>query len=85
MHAQEHQFTLVGIADCLNRLGLSFLAMQCDQEAQRRFREMFQDSGAIGDLQAWDRFEARFPSAFRAMYSFWCCRKDSCGPAGSAR
>jgi len=75
MHVQEHQFTLPQIADCLDRLGLRFLAMQCASETRRRFAEMFGNQAALGDLRAWDSFEARYPSAFRAMYSFWCCRK----------
>jgi hypothetical protein len=36
---------------------------------------MFDDPDALADFRALDRFEARYPSAFRAMYSFWCCRK----------
>ena len=79
MHVQEHQFTLPRIADCLDQLGLHFLGMQCEPDTQRRFHEMFQDPRAAGDIQAWDRFEARYPLAFRSMYSFWCCRKDGRG------
>jgi SAM-dependent methyltransferase len=75
MHVQEHQFTLPQIADSLDQLGLRFLAMQCAPETQRRFSETFPNRDALGDLRAWDSFEARYPSTFRAMYSFWCCRK----------
>jgi hypothetical protein len=28
------------------------------------------------DLEAWDRFEARFPETFAAMYVFWCDKPD---------
>ena len=74
MHVQEHQFTLPRIADCLDRLGLRFLGMQCSAETRRRFAEMFPDSLASLDLAAWDKFELAYPGAFTEMYAFWCCR-----------
>ena len=85
MHVQEHQFTLPRIADCLDQLTLHFLGMQCGPDTQRGFREMFQDPRAAGDIEAWDRFEARYPLTFRSMYSFWCCRRDSGGSVAAWR
>jgi hypothetical protein len=77
MHVREHQFTLPRIAECLDDLGLRFLGMQGSAEVQRQFLEMFPDTNAVLDLDAWDRFEQAFPATFIGMYSFWCCRKEA--------
>ena len=74
MHVQEHQFTLPRIADCLQRLGLRFLELECTPATRSRFREMFPDRGAETSLTARDRFEDAYPETFSGMYSFWCCR-----------
>ena len=75
LHVQEHQFTLPRIADCLDRLGLRFLGLECATVTRDRFRELFPDSGAETKLEAWHQFEETYPETFRAMYTFWCCRK----------
>ena len=75
MHVQEHVFTPVRLADCLDQLGLRFLGMQCTGETQRRFREMFSESASAVDLLAWDRFEEAYPSTFNGMYLFWCDKR----------
>jgi tetratricopeptide (TPR) repeat protein len=75
MHVHEHQFTLPGIAGCLDQLGLQFLGLECAATTRKRFREMFPDSDADNKLEAWHQFEEIHPETFRSMYSFWCCRK----------
>jgi tetratricopeptide (TPR) repeat protein len=75
MHVHEHQFTLPGIAVCLDQLGLQFLGFECDWPTRKRFREMFPDNDAANKLEAWHQFEEIYPETFRSMYSFWCCRK----------
>jgi Flp pilus assembly protein TadD/SAM-dependent methyltransferase len=75
LHVQEHQFTLPRIADCLDQLGLEFLGLECSGVTRDRFREMFPDNGAETKLEAWHQFEETYPETFRAMYTFWCCRK----------
>ncbi len=74
MHVQEHTFTLPQVGECLQELGLRFLGMECDPQVLEGFRRMFPESGALTDLDAWDRFEVANPGAFRAMYQFWCGR-----------
>ena len=75
MHVQEHQFTLPRIADCLDQLGLQFLGLECARATRDRFREMFPDRDADNNLDAWHQFEETCPASFKAMYTFWCCRK----------
>lgn len=75
MHVQEHLFTLLDIADCLDKLGLRFLGLECDVQVQERFRAMFPDKNAHGDLACWHRFEEAHPETFKSMYQFWCCKK----------
>jgi SAM-dependent methyltransferase len=75
MHVQEHNFTLPGIADCLDQLGLRFCSLQCETPMLDRFRAMFPEISARSDLDAWNRFEEAYPQAFKGMYQFWCCRK----------
>lgn len=76
MHSQEQTFTLPGIAEYLDRLGLRFLGFQCDAAILGRFRAMFPDYKALTDLALWDRFEEGHPESFKGMYQFWCCRKE---------
>jgi tetratricopeptide (TPR) repeat protein/SAM-dependent methyltransferase len=75
MHVQEHQFTLPRIANCLDRLGLQLLKLECSTAARARFMEMFPDRSADTNLAAWDEFEEAYPDTFTSMYAFWCCRK----------
>jgi tetratricopeptide (TPR) repeat protein/SAM-dependent methyltransferase len=75
LHVQEHQFTLPRIADCLDQLGLQFLGLECARATRDRFREMFPDRDADNNLDAWHQFEETYPASFKAMYTFWCCRK----------
>lgn len=75
MHVQEHQYTLPRIADCLDRLDLRFLQLECPVTTQVRFTKMFPDAGAGTDLTAWHQFELANPDTFKSMYTFWCCRR----------
>jgi len=75
LHVQEHQFTLPRIADCLDQLGLQFLGVECARATRDRFREMFPNSNADTNLDSWHQFEETYPDTFKAMYTFWCCRK----------
>ena len=76
MHVQEHTFTLPKIAECLDRLGLKLLEIECDALAKERFGRMFPDPSARIDPQAWDCFEAAYPETFRGMIQFWCCKDN---------
>lgn len=75
LHVQEHVFTLPRIAECLDRLGLRFLQFECAEATMARFRQSFPAADAGADLAAWHRFETAHPDTFKAMYTFWCCRK----------
>ncbi|MFO1325267.1 MAG: tetratricopeptide repeat protein [Burkholderiales bacterium] len=75
MHVQEHQFTLPRIAECLDRLDLQFLHLECPVATQVRFAGMFPGADVGTDLAAWHRFESAHPDTFKSMYTFWCCRK----------
>ena len=77
MHVREHQFTLPRITNSLDRLGLQFLEFECTEATRRRFREMFPDGDHDADLEAWERFEEAYPDTFKAMYTFWCCKKQN--------
>jgi SAM-dependent methyltransferase len=74
MHVQEHTFTLPQIAQCLDALGLRLLKVECNAQAQERFRTMFPDPAAATDPGAWDRLESAYPDTFRGMTQFWCCK-----------
>ena len=75
MHVQEHQFTIPRIEECLEELGLRFLAFECPPKTRESFREMFPDPAAETDLKAWHQFEEAYPDTFLLTYSFWSCRK----------
>lgn len=72
-HVQEVRFDLPRIARALAALDLVFLGFELPGESIRRaFVKEFPAPGAVRDLAAWDQFEARNPTAFAAMYQFWC-------------
>lgn len=72
-HVHETRFDLPRIARALEALDLEFLGFELPSDSIRRaFRSRFADPGAERDLAAWDAFEAEHPTAFAAMYQFWC-------------
>ncbi len=74
MHVQEHTFTPLQIAKCLDQLGLRLLKVECDALTQAHFDAMFPDPSTGTDFDAWDRMEQAHPDAFRGMIQFWCER-----------
>lgn len=77
MHVREHQFTIPRVEECLEELGLRFLAFECPPQTMKAFRQMFPDPVAETDLRAWNRFEEAYPDTFHATYTFWLCRKQA--------
>jgi tetratricopeptide (TPR) repeat protein/SAM-dependent methyltransferase len=76
-HVCEHGFTLPRIRDALEELGLRFIGFDLPSAFIRaRYRDFNPGDPAMTDLEAWDRFEARFPETFAAMYVFWCDKPD---------
>jgi tetratricopeptide (TPR) repeat protein/SAM-dependent methyltransferase len=72
-HSTEHRFTLPQIAQALVDLGLSFVGFDLPMpQVIQRYRELFPHDMHMVNLDAWDRFEQRYPQAFAGMYVFWC-------------
>jgi 2-polyprenyl-3-methyl-5-hydroxy-6-metoxy-1,4-benzoquinol methylase len=68
-HAHEERFTLPRIKDCLQQLGLRFVAMQSPGDmAMQAYRARFPDDPLGTDLDHWAAFEAEHPNTFAAMY-----------------
>jgi len=70
-HVQEHQLTLLEIADFLRQNQLDFLGFDLGGGALQMFRQRFPNPGAATDLALWHRFETENPSVFAGMYQFW--------------
>jgi tetratricopeptide (TPR) repeat protein/SAM-dependent methyltransferase len=75
MHVQEHQFSLSQVETCLANLRLQFLGLETPRTTLDRFREMYPNENSELNLASWQQFEDAYPSAFKGMYVFWCCRK----------
>lgn len=75
MHAQERDYTVGELAECLRELGLRFLGFQLPAAVQAHFAERFPSHDAALDLVAWDAYEREHPNTFAAMYQFWCARE----------
>ena len=72
-HVQEHQFTIPQLKRCLSELGLEFCGFEIGSETiGRRFKLEFSDKEDLYDLEKWASFENNNPTAFAAMYQFWC-------------
>lgn len=82
MHAQERDYTIGELAECLQELGLRFLGFQLPSSVQADFATRFPEPSARLDLRAWALYEHEHPNTFAAMYQFWCTR--SCVAAGIA-
>ncbi len=69
--AQEHRFTLAGVAGLLDGAGLRFIGMDVDARQAGLFRARFGDAGDRYDLMAWDALEAAHPNLFAGMFQLW--------------
>lgn len=71
-HVQEHRFTIPGIAQSIDELGLEFIGFEHESpEVTRRFRNRFPEAVAEQSLDAWRVFEEENPDTFAGMYQFW--------------
>ena len=72
-HVQEHRFTLLQVADCLNELGLKFCGFE-NSFIVNQFNEFAKGSKnkSMYNLESWHEFEEKHPSTFKGMYQFWC-------------
>jgi len=75
-HTMEHRFTIPAIAAALEELELDFIGFDPSipgvLEDYRRFNPA---DSAMTDLSAWERFEAKRPELFAALYVFWCQKR----------
>ncbi len=76
-HVQEHRYTLPMVKEHLDRLGLNFSGFHLDNNTLLRFDK--KSGRPRNDLDAWDRYERKYPETFRLMYRFWCKK-----PAGAS-
>jgi len=71
-HAQEHQFTLTQIEDCLAELDLMFCGFEFSSlQPVKEFTRLYPEPEQYYSLKAWDEFEIKFPNTFAGMYQFW--------------
>jgi tetratricopeptide (TPR) repeat protein/2-polyprenyl-3-methyl-5-hydroxy-6-metoxy-1,4-benzoquinol methylase len=76
-HAHEVQYTLPELGGVLENAGLDFLGFELGiAEVEEGFRREHPDA-VMTDLDAWDAYEQRHPHSFRAMYQFWCEKRDA--------
>jgi hypothetical protein len=68
-HVQEHQFSILQIADFLRESGFTFLGFETP--ARNSYLRRFPDDRAATNLANWAIFEAENPSTFATMYQFW--------------
>ena len=72
-HVQEHQYTVPGLKEMLERQDLEFLGFTMQsREPFDAFLERFPQPGALADLDNWAAFEEDNPDIFLNMYQFWC-------------
>ena len=70
-HVHELRFTLDGIQELVQTLGLDFLGFEVRAETRHGFERRFSGAGASTSFHAWKSYEADVPDAFRGMYQFW--------------
>jgi 2-polyprenyl-3-methyl-5-hydroxy-6-metoxy-1,4-benzoquinol methylase len=71
-HVQEHVFTPLEIASCLDGLGLQFLGFEfSNPEIRNRYITRFPDNPACDCLANWEVVEEENPDIFAGMYQFW--------------
>ena len=70
-HVQEHRFTIPQIKDYLEHLGLKFCGFDSEKNVHT-FCTLNPEKDAVYNLDKWQAFEEANPTAFTAMYQFWC-------------
>ncbi|MGH7873651.1 MAG: class I SAM-dependent methyltransferase, partial [Candidatus Binatia bacterium] len=68
-HVNEHRFTIEKIGKAVTALGLQFCGFLIESELRAAFEKKFGKASALS-LDAWSKFEAANPRAFRQMYHF---------------
>jgi tetratricopeptide (TPR) repeat protein/ubiquinone/menaquinone biosynthesis C-methylase UbiE len=71
-HVQENQFTLLQIAEIINKLGLTFIGFDFDNPLeQKRYLDRFPDDPTATSLHNWHKYEQENSNAFIGLYLFW--------------
>ena len=70
-HIQEHRFTILGIKEALDKLGLKFCGFE-NPDIVSHFKVTNNCKEDPYDLNKWHFYEKANPRAFRGMYQFWC-------------
>jgi SAM-dependent methyltransferase len=81
-HVIEHQFTIPQINAFITEQRLSFLGFNIEQTILDQFQREFPGSGALVDLDLWERFEVANPRTFYQTYLFHI--RSPGGPTGPA-
>ncbi|MBD2461722.1 methyltransferase domain-containing protein [Oscillatoria sp. FACHB-1407] len=72
-HVQEQNYTLPQIAEILEHLGLHLIGLEpIAPDLTQAYKAQFPDDPTLTNLTWLDQFEATHPTAFSAMYRFWC-------------
>lgn len=71
-HVEEHRFTLLQIAEMIDRMGLKFLGMELRRPADRlSFQAQFPSAASQTSLRDWHAYELRHPETFGETYCLW--------------
>lgn len=71
-HACEHQYDLLDIKQILDEFSLEFRGFYLGHKTLEKYKRQNKSDEKAVDLKLWDKFEAKNPDTFAAMYTFWC-------------
>ncbi|WP_158592250.1 tetratricopeptide repeat protein [Noviherbaspirillum sedimenti] len=75
-HVQEHVYSPLEIAACLDQLGLQFLGFEfSNPETRNRYLARFPGNPACDSLANWEVVEEENPAIFAGMYQFWVSKR----------
>ncbi len=71
-HSQEKCFTLLEIADYIDKLGLKFLGFELNNSLEKEnYLTLFPEDPTAISIQNWHMYELDYPNAFIGLYLFW--------------
>lgn len=71
-HEQEHTFTIKKIQILIEKFNLEFCGFQNNFNLHEKFKDYFNSSQNLYNLDYWQEFEEKNPHIFKSMYQFWC-------------
>jgi len=75
-HVQEHQFTLLQIADAIDEFGLTFIGFEFAKPLDRKdCPGQFSNEQTPTSLQEWHKYEQENTDSFIGLYLFWVQRR----------